>query len=795
MSSTSPAQAGPSSAAAASTGAAGGGGGEAGGGGGEGAGASAVPAGEGSQDPPVRLQCTVEGCTKKFGKLSHLTRHIKTHDETFPYHCSVCDKGFKRRDVCTRHENTIHKDKTADAIQNGFNDTELDLLEIFGTGSSTGQGAAPAPPPRSGHATPAIDWLKLLGAVEPEGTAAAGGISASAGPAGGAGGVVELPFPASTSGGSGVVGTSSASQQPARAAFPISASPAPSPATAAAALGSVEADSLATPSDGGGPEAPSHNPWPHVYEPIAASADPLSLPSVSNPPPLLMFEQPSNAVSPETRQAMMDFVSDSHRSPWWAVSLASFPSASILSSCIGLYISRFHDSFPILDPVTLGEGKSSPILLLACAAVGAMYRPEFEGLGVALTEVVRRTVLWKRERDPRSSFEVSVIQAWFLSSISGLFCGSRKLYQHAEIARAGLATAARRMNLLRESTSFVQDLLVRTTPSAEELRAAQMEDELRLRLGWGVYIFDNLVAVLFNLQPVVSIAEVAETTYLPEDSLLPTPSSERRRFRKSLALLLTEGRVDGFLPPFATTILQFTLYRLCLDASYCDTILSSVLDVQRTGPYRLVFPPDFRQNPQEVLDRIGSAWHASASAITPLHVQTTALSYHATLHFSCPDFLSLSKVCAGKYGSERAMGAREAVTRLAVTQPVAVRRVLVRAVQLGALLERHRYDTPAEVVWMADAAMAVWAIVKFARSALSAPSPLATRSVIHWSNLHGIEPRIQHGGPLALRNGLGDFDTVTPEAVLEKFAEGLEDLPWGLAKKYRAVLLQLCVPE
>ncbi|GAA5860915.1 hypothetical protein JCM8547_003887 [Rhodosporidiobolus lusitaniae] len=896
MSSTSPTQAGPASNIGASTSA---------GGGGEVGQEANSTSGDKDKEAVERLVCGVDGCTKTFGKQSHLTRHRKTHGDVLWYKC---------RDVCTRHEATIHKselifddshhneerhptsppakkrarsgstlssqatpspaplpavslappvfpplpqaqqqpqppppaaaqfpfplpavhppaaqinrppsplwqpqwslqsEKTSAALSNmapfdffppsteaadvsssfdaslgwGYNATELDLLDIFGSAGQGGTAGTVPQDSRSGHVTPAIDWLKLLGGVEGDGSAGAAGGAGEAGDgtAGTSGGGGAAPLPAAING---------ASQQPLDGSAPNPAAQATSPAVAA--LASVEAESLQTPSDGGGPEAPSRSAWPHIYEPVAGSADPLSLPSVAAPPPLLLFEQLGGAVSSEMREAMMQFVSDSHRSPWWAVSLASFPSATILSACVGLYISRFHDSLPILDPADITAGNASPILLLSCAAVGAMYRPDFEGLGVALTEVVRRTALWKREQDPRSFFEVTVIQAWLLSSISGLFCGSRKLYQHAEIARAGLATAARRMNLLRESTSFVQDLLARKTPSEDELRAAQKEDELRLRLGWGIYIFDMLVSVLLNLQPVVSIAEVAESTNLPEETVLPS-GAERWPFRRSLALLLTEGRLDGFLPPLATTVLQLTLYRLCLDASYSDSVLSSVLDVQRSGTYRLVFPPDFKQNSQELLDRIGVAWHSSTSAITPLHVQTTALAYHATIQFSCPDFLSLCKICAGKYGSERAESARQAVVKLATTHPVSVRRVLVRAVQLSALLERYRYDTPTEAIWIADAAMALWAIVKFARTALSAPpAPLPLRSTVHWSDSRSIEPWVQHGGPLALKNGLGDFDTVTPEAVLIKFAERLEDLPWGLAKKYRVVLLQLCIPE
>lgn len=53
------------------------------------------------------------------------------------------------------------------------------------------------------------------------------------------------------------------------------------------------------------------------------------------------------------------------------------------------------------------------------------------------------------------------------------------------------------------------------------------------------------------------------------------------------------------------------------------------------------------------------------------------------------------------------------------------------------------------------------------------------------------ESWIQCSGPLSLRSGLGEYGTATPGSVLRKFSEHLEDLPWGLSRKYRAVLLQL----
>ena len=91
---------------------------------------------------------------------------------------------------------------------------------------------------------------------------------------------------------------------------------------------------------------------------------------------------------------MLQLLAASHTSPWAGISLESFPSASVLSICLKLYLSRFHEHFPILDPVSLETASSSPLLLLSCAAIGAMYRADFEGLGIALNELVRRQTLW-----------------------------------------------------------------------------------------------------------------------------------------------------------------------------------------------------------------------------------------------------------------------------------------------------------------------------------------------------------------------------------------------------------------
>jgi hypothetical protein len=116
-------------------------------------------------------------------------------------------------------------------------------------------------------------------------------------------------------------------------------------------------------------------------------------------------------------------------------------------------------------------------------------------LAVAMNELARRAILYLRESDRSAMFDTFIVQAWLLQSIFGLFCGSRMLYQHTEISRGGLVTAARRMHLLRPSASFVEELRSRkvaATPA--EIRQAYAVDEERRRLGWGIYVSPSMLS-------------------------------------------------------------------------------------------------------------------------------------------------------------------------------------------------------------------------------------------------------------------------------------------------------------
>lgn len=239
----------------------------------------------------------------------------------------------------------------------GLGDTELDLVGMFDLGTEPGPSASGPPQGvASGYETPSIDWLRLLGSAREPSTSSAAAAAATTTTAATAGATADaradVPSVSSTAADASVDSTGAQVPPPfVHPAVPPARTPRSDPIAGISpqtALSTAEELSLATPSDGGGPEAPSITPWPHVYQPVAP-VGPLSLPTVPNPPPPLVFEQPGATVTSQIREAMIELVQNSHISPWSGISLASFPSASVLSICLKLYLSRFHATVSALS--------------------------------------------------------------------------------------------------------------------------------------------------------------------------------------------------------------------------------------------------------------------------------------------------------------------------------------------------------------------------------------------------------------------------------------------------------------
>ncbi|KAH8805434.1 fungal transcriptional regulatory protein [Xylogone sp. PMI_703] len=544
---------------------------------------------------------------------------------------------------------------------------------------------------------------------------------------------------------------------------------------------------------------PADTPWPHVYKPSADDSR-IDLPPISQRPRPALYEENVDRVGESMREAMLSLVRTSHRPHWPAIDVASFPSTQTLTVCINLYFRHFHDSLPILRRSTFRISETAPVLLLAVAAIGAIYsRDGLGGLAIAMNELSRRAIAYMRENDRRAMFDTPIVQAWLLQSIFGLFCGSRMLYQHAEISRGGLVTAARRMHLLRPSLTFVEELKRRKeTASPEELRRAYADDEERRRLGWGIYLYDMQISSLLNISPHFSIGEV--NMPLPTDEeIWNAPAStthfESERQAKScnirhiLDTLLSAGKLLQPLNPFGYSLIAHTLYRQCTDAGEYHSVLSQPW-ASTDSPYRLAFPSNFKHNPQMLLDQLSDSCSTASCIPNALIVSVSALSHLSHIQFTWPGFLENIKIAAGKSGTEASKcDARSWLSSRISEDQISARAILVHAGQLNSLLIRYTFDTPSETVWVFDAALTFWTMIKFG-TGLIGSSDTSNKVTITWSDSDDVYDWIQRGGPVSFQ-GIGNLSELTVPKVLSVFIERLENIPWGLAQRFRHVLMNL----
>lgn len=131
------------------------------------------------------------------------------------------------------------------------------------------------------------------------------------------------------------------------------------------------------------------------------------------------------------------------------------------------------------------------------------------------------------------------------------------------------------------------------------------------------------------------------------------------------------------------------------------------------------------------------------------------------------------------------------------------------ALYLSRLMLTHCHNsTPSEAVWIFDVALSFWAIIKFgtdlgssaaAQVRTTVTCKLYSPSVISCWQLVGsgssdADGWIQNGGPVSFQ-GIGDLAELNAAKILSVFCERLENMPWGIADRFRHVLVNLSKEE
>jgi hypothetical protein len=105
-------------------------------------------------------------------------------------------------------------------------------------------------------------------------------------------------------------------------------------------------------------------------------------------------------------------------------------------------------------------------------------------------------------------------------------------------------------------------------------------------------------------------------------------------------------------------------------------------------------------------------------------------------------------------------------------------------------------STPTEAVWLFDATLCLWACLKYGGIIDAYASIADVKSIqLAWSWSSAIQSWIEDGQARISLAGVGELRPSLVNDILRSTANTLELMSWGLAGRYRQVLLNLAAAD
>lgn len=196
-------------------------------------------------------------------------------------------------------------------------------------------------------------------------------------------------------------------------------------------------------------------------------------------------------VATSTRTLMEDWLRlPLEQRMWDDVSLSSFPSKDMLDQCIDLYFAHWDCHCPVVHRPTFDPARE-PVVTLAMVVLGSCYTnvQNASDFSNALSELVRRLLVFMPEKDPRFVRTEYYICAQLLQTAHAFASGDRRLFELAESNRGLLVNHGRRMGLFSR-----REFTCSENASLEQIWHAWIKDERVRLLGWGIYVSARLFA-------------------------------------------------------------------------------------------------------------------------------------------------------------------------------------------------------------------------------------------------------------------------------------------------------------